>query len=211
MEPNSKGTNHNTHINGNNKRVNNNHKQLRKQNWNQNQIRNWKKPSESGQWHTQDHSKVKANQAQWASCWQHTLELKSHWFGALNHRDSNHSSNLSLKNSTRSSTSYPIHQSDTRPTPWLHWTTNTSHKPSPTKTFIFSFSLCLKAGPRECFTNPNTNLEYHHAELIHSNASSNSCNIIKAGFMFFKHPTITNRFFLSQKTLKKTIPTNSLW
>ena len=76
-----------------------------------------------------DHSKVEANQVPRASCWQHIMELQSHWLGAFHPRDSNQSSNLKMQNSTRSSTSYPIHQADTRPSPWLHWTTNTSHKP----------------------------------------------------------------------------------
>ena len=62
------------------------------------------------------------------ACWQHTME-RSHWDGAFHPRDSNQSSELSLEISTSSSTSYPIHQADTRPSPCLHWTTNTSHKP----------------------------------------------------------------------------------
>ena len=82
---------------------------------------------------------------------------------------------------------------------------------SPTKSFIFSFRLCLTTGPWEWLTNPNTkrNLEHHHSELSLSNASSSSGNITTAGFIFFKHHTMTHRFF-SQRTLQNTIPNSSI-
>ena len=80
---------------------------------------------------------------------------------------------------------------------------------SPAKTFIFSFMLCLTAGPREWLRNPDTirNLEYHHADISLSNASSNSSNITTARFIFFKHFTITPQFFYLKELQRKLSPT----
>jgi hypothetical protein len=49
-------------------------------------------------------------------------------------------------------------------------------------------------------------LEYHHADLSLSNASSNSGNITTAGFIFFKHPTITHQFSYHKELHRKLSP-----
>ena len=56
--------------------------------------------------------------------------------------------------------------------------------------------------------NPDTkqNLEYHHAELSCSNASSNRGNITTAGFIFFKRPTFTHQFFFLKELCRKLTP-----
>jgi hypothetical protein len=79
---------------------------------------------------------------------------------------------------------------------------------SPAKTYIFSFRLCLTAGPREWLRNPNTkrNLEYHDAELSLSNVSSHSGNTTTAAFIFFIHRTITHCFFYLKELCKRLSP-----
>ena len=83
---------------------------------------------------------------------------------------------------------------------------------NPAKVFIFSFRLCLAAGPREWLKNCNTkqNLETHHAELSLSNASSDSGDITTAGFIFFKNipPSLTDSFI--SKNSAKNFPSNSI-
>lgn len=78
---------------------------------------------------------------------------------------------------------------------------------------IFSFRLCLTAGPREWLKNPDTkrNLKYHHAELSLSNASSDRGNITTAGFIFYKHPTITQRSFFLKELRRKLPPGHPLF
>jgi hypothetical protein len=79
---------------------------------------------------------------------------------------------------------------------------------SSSKMFIFSFRLCLTAGPRMWLKNPETkrNFEHHHVELSLSNASSDSGNITTAGYIFFKHPTLTHRFFYLKELRRKLPP-----
>jgi hypothetical protein len=75
------------------------------------------------------------------------------------------------------------------------------------KTFIFSFRLCLTNGPSKWLKNPENKrtLEHHHVKLSISNASSDSGNLTTAGYIFFKHPTFTQRFFYL-KELKRKLP-----
>lgn len=56
--------------------------------------------------------------------------------------------------------------------------------------------------------NPETkrNFEHHHVELSLSNASSDSGNITTAGYIFFKHPTLTHRFFYLKELRRKLPP-----
>ena len=79
---------------------------------------------------------------------------------------------------------------------------------SASKTCIFSFKLCLTAEPRKWLKIPDTKqiLEHHHMELSLSNASSNSGNITTAGFIFYKHPTITHHFFYLKELRRKLPP-----
>ena len=83
---------------------------------------------------------------------------------------------------------------------------------SSAKTFIVSFRLCLTAGPREWLRNPNTkqNLEYHHAELSLSNASSNSGTMTTAGFILFKHFPLSPTDSFTSITPQKTILSSSI-
>jgi hypothetical protein len=76
------------------------------------------------------------------------------------------------------------------------------------KTFIFSFRLCLSEGPSTWLKNPDTKrtLAYHHVELSISNASSDSGNITTAGYIFFKHPTLTHRLFFLKELRQKLPP-----
>jgi hypothetical protein len=76
------------------------------------------------------------------------------------------------------------------------------------KTFVFSFRLCLTAGPRMWLKNPDTKrtLEYHNVELSISNASRDSGNITTAGYIFFKHPTLTHRLFYLKELRRKLPP-----
>ncbi|KAI2511594.1 hypothetical protein MHU86_2848 [Fragilaria crotonensis] len=79
---------------------------------------------------------------------------------------------------------------------------------SSSKMFIFSFRLCLTAGPREWLKNPETrrNLDHHHVDLSLSNASSDSGAITTAGFIFYKHPTLTHRLFYLKELRRKLPP-----
>jgi len=79
---------------------------------------------------------------------------------------------------------------------------------SASKTFIFSFRLCLPVGPSKWLKHPDTkrNLAHHHVELSISNASSDSGDITTAGYIFFKHPTFTQRFFYLKELRRKLPP-----
>jgi hypothetical protein len=79
---------------------------------------------------------------------------------------------------------------------------------SASKTYIFSFRLCLTSGPSKWLKDPSTkrNLAYHHVELGISNASSDSGEITTAGYIFFKHPTYTQRFFYLKELRRKLPP-----
>ncbi len=70
---------------------------------------------------------------------------------------------------------------------------------------IFSFRLCHTAGPREWLNHPNTrrNLDHHRVDLSLSNALSDSEAITTAGFIFYKHPTLTNRLFYLKELRRK--------
>jgi hypothetical protein len=73
---------------------------------------------------------------------------------------------------------------------------------SSSKMILFSFRLCLTAGPRMWLKNLETkrNLKHpHHVKLSLSNASSDSGNITTAGYIFFKQPYL--------KELCRNLPT----
>ncbi|KAI2499330.1 hypothetical protein MHU86_15174 [Fragilaria crotonensis] len=75
------------------------------------------------------------------------------------------------------------------------------------RTFVFSFRLCLPTGPSKWLKIriPNV-LDHHHVELSISNASSDSGEITTAGYIFFKHPTFTQRFFYLKELRRKLPP-----
>ena len=75
--------------------------------------------------------------------------------------------------------------------------------------FIFSFRLCLTAGPSKWLKNPITkqNLAHHHVELSISNASSDSGELTTTGYIFFKHPIFTHRFYYLKELRRKLPPT----
>jgi hypothetical protein len=76
------------------------------------------------------------------------------------------------------------------------------------KMFVFSFRLCLSSGPGKWINNPATrkNFEQHKVEVNLSNSSSDSGeSIATAGYIFFKHPKLTQRvYFLSH--LRRNLP-----
>ena len=184
--PNSQGTNLNS-INSSSNERGTNLGQWRR--WSQNW--NWKHPWKSEQWQIQDHRKVEANKIQWAPCWWHTMELQSNWSGTLHPRDSTRSSYLS----PGAAAAISIHQPDTRPSPGIHRTTNTSHQ-LPQNAYLY-FQAMSHSRTTQMVKKPNSKwkLEYHHVELSPSNALSDSGNITTAGLFFFKHPIITHQFF----------------
>ena len=74
------------------------------------------------------------------------------------------------------------------------------------KTFIFSFRACIGTGPGRWMNNPITKkaMAKHRVEVNISNSSSDSGDIITtAGYIFFKHPTFTHRFYFLKQLRQK--------
>jgi hypothetical protein len=74
------------------------------------------------------------------------------------------------------------------------------------KTFIFSFRVCIGTGPGRWMNNPITkkNMQQHHVTINISNSSSDSGETITtAGYIFYKHPTFTHRFYYLKQLRRK--------
>ena len=74
------------------------------------------------------------------------------------------------------------------------------------KMFVFSFRVCIGNGPGRWMNNPITKkaMSTHHVEVNISNSSSDSGDTITtAGYIFFKHPTFTHRFYYLKQLRQK--------
>ena len=75
------------------------------------------------------------------------------------------------------------------------------------KIFVFSFRVCIGNGPGRWINNPITKkaMSTHHVEVNISNSSTSDSGdtITSAGYIFFKHPMFTHRFYFLKQLRQK--------